>query len=66
MGVIMIVLASIVGLAMIFYIFIRIARGSEELDIEPEEVEIDEEYVAISNYYLQNSKDDEENTAGSN
>ena len=42
-GIIMIALASIVGLAMIFYILIRIARGTEESDLEAGEVEIEDE-----------------------
>ena len=43
LGITIIVLFCIVGLAMVFYVLVRIAKGTEESDIEAEEMEIEED-----------------------
>ena len=43
LGITVVVLFGIVGVAMVLYVLIRIVRGTEELDIEEEGVEIEED-----------------------
>jgi len=57
LGIIIVVLCCIVGLAMVSYVVIRIIRGTEELDIEEEEIE--EEEVEIEGEDEEESADDE-------